>query len=175
MPLRYLTHVSLTLLVIGIILTVLVVLFNKWLHYKERSWAFELKRDNNKALASLRITAYERITIMLERLSPQALVMRLSPTATSAGHLQMELMRAIREEFEHNVSLQMYVSQECWQRVERAREEVSELIKVAYTKVRSDAPTMELSRAILFLENEVGNGSIKDALKGVRLEMAQYF
>lgn len=175
MSFRYIAHVSLTLLVIGIILTVLVLLFNKWLRYKERSWAFELKRDNNKALASLRITAYERITIMLERLAPQALVMRLSSGASSAGYLQMDLMKAIREEFEHNVSLQMYVSPECWLRVERARDEVSELIKVAYTKVRPDSPAVDLSRAILFLENEVGNGGLKDALKGVRLEMAQYF
>src|SRR5690606_16225757 len=108
MSMRFFACASFTLLIIAAILLIVVVLFNKWLKHKERSMAFALKQDNNKALASLRVTAYERITIMLERMTPQALVMRISPTAATAGNLQMQLIKAIREEFDHNVSLQIY-------------------------------------------------------------------
>lgn len=175
MSMRFLASSGFCLLIVAAILIICVLLFNKWLKYKERSMAFVLKQDNNKALASLRITAYERITIMLERITPQALVMRISPTAATAGNLQMQLMKAIREEFEHNVSLQIYVSQDCWNKVVKAKEDVSELIKVAFTKVNADSPAMELSRAILFLEQEVGNPSIQQALLAIRHEMAHHF
>jgi len=145
------------------------------LNHRERAWVFRLKQDNNRALAPLRISAYERIVIMLERISPQPLVMRLSLGSNSAGYLQMELIKAIREEYEHNVSLQVYVSQECWEQVNLAREQTVELIKVAYTKVRPDSSPMELSRAILLLESEIGNSPVKNALVAVRLEMAKHF
>lgn len=175
MTLHYLVDISVILLIITALITTTIVLFNKWLRFKERAWAFQLKQDNNKALAPLRISAYERVVIMLERIAPQALVMRLSTKAVTAGGLQMDLIKAIREEYDHNVSLQMYVSPECWERVRRAKDESAELIKVAYTKVRPESNALELSRAILALEAEVGNGSIKDALLGVRIEMTKYF
>lgn len=175
MSIRAILLLFLTVILLAILLWVLVIQFNKWLRYKERLMAFQLRQDNNKAMSGLRITAYERITVMLERIAPEALVMRLSPGARSASQLQMELMRAVREEFEHNISLQIYVSQRCWKDVEKARDQVSELIKVAYTKVAPNAPAMELSRTILFLENEVGSSGLHDALNAVRQEMSEYF
>jgi hypothetical protein len=48
-------------------------MYNAWLQLQERKWTFTLKQDNNKALSSLRITAYERLTVMLERITPQAI------------------------------------------------------------------------------------------------------
>jgi len=101
--------------------------------------------------------------------------MRLSAKAVTAGGLQMDLIKAIREEYEHNVSLQMYVSPETWGRVGRAKDETIELIKVAYTKVRPESSAMDLCRVVLALEAEVGNGSIKDALNAIRAEMSKYF
>lgn len=175
MSFHHLVGLSIRLIAFAAIIFVLIFLFNKWLNYRERSWAFKLKQDNNKALAPLRISAYERIVIMLERISPQPLVMRLSPSSNSAGYLQMELIRAIREEYEHNVSLQVYVSQECWEQVLRAKEQSVELIKVAFTKVRPDSSPMELSRAILMLESEIGSSPVKNALIAVRMEMAKHF
>ena len=156
-------------------LLVVVSLFNKWMKYRERAWAFTLKQDNNKALAPLRISAYERIVVMLERITPQSLVMRHNSGTSSAAFLQMDIIRGLREEFEHNVSLQMYVSPECWEKVKHAREETAELVKVAFTKVRPESSAMDLSREILKLEATVGNSAIREALLGVRMEMARYF
>ncbi len=149
--------------------------FNKWMRLKLHWHELEQVRENNKALASLRITAYERLTIMLERITPQALIMRLSPEASTAANLQMTLMRAIREEYEHNVSLQIYVSPECWSHIERAKEDVQELVKVAFSKVNPNGLPLELSRTILFMENEVGNYGIQRALLSIRQEMNLHF
>lgn len=166
------------MLLIALIITliiVIVVLFNKWLKHKERAWAFVLKQDNNKAMAPLRISAYERIIVMLERISPQSLVMRHNLNSTSATYLQMEMIKSLREEFDHNISLQMYVSQETWEKIKRAKEETLELVKVAFTRVKHDGSAMDLGREILLLEATVGNSAIREAIHAIRAEMTRYF
>lgn len=172
---RHLFMIVFWLLTLSSILILVVYIVRKNFQFRERQWAFTLKQDNNKALAPLRVSAYERITIMLERITPQSLVMRHNIGASSAAMLQMELIRSIREEFDHNVSLQIYVSADCWEKVKRAKEETAELIKVAFTRVKPESTPMELSREILKLESAVGNSAIREAIHAVRVEMARHF
>jgi hypothetical protein len=151
------------------------LMFERYSKLKEREWMFLMRQDNNKALASLKITAYERLVVMLERSTPSSLVMRLNASATNSGILQLEMIRAIREEFDHNISLQMYVSEFCWNKVRKAREETSELIKVAYTKVRPESSSVDLSREIFKLESSTGNAAIREAIIAIREEMSRFF
>lgn len=172
---HHLLHLLMRLLVLATFIVLILYIFRTWLKHRERAWAFVMRQDNNKALTSLRITAYERIIVMLERITPQSMVMRHNMNSSSAALLQMELIRALREEFEHNISLQMYVSPECWEKVKRAKEETSELIKVAFTRVRPEGTAMEFSREILKLEATVSNSAIREAIFAVRMEMAKYY
>ena len=165
----------LEILAAGAFISVMIYLFNAWIKHRERAWMFALKQDNNKALAPLRISAYERIIVMLERVTPQAMVMRVSATSSNAAFLHIDLTKALREEFEHNISLQMYVSDECWNKVKRAREETGELYKVAFTRVKADSSAAEYAREILHLEATVGNSAIREAVVAVRAEMAKHF
>jgi hypothetical protein len=165
----------LEILAAGALISVLIYLFNTWIKHRERSWMFALKQDNNKALAPLRISAYERIIVMLERITPQAMVMRVSANSSNAAFLHIDLTKALREEFEHNISLQMYVSDECWNKVKRAREETGELYKVAFTRVKADSSAAEYAREILHLEATVGNSAIREAIMAVRSEITKHF
>ncbi len=161
--------------VAGATLAVGYAMYRSWLQLQERKWAFILKQDNNKALAALRITAFERLTVMLERITPQALVMRHNTGGLTAQSLQLDLVRAVREEFEHNVSLQIYVSPECWQRIIDAKEETAQLIKIAHTRLPAGHSALELSGEILRIEAEVGNPAIRAALHAIRVEMARHY
>lgn len=165
----------LEVLAIGALVSIIIYLFNTWIKHRERAWVFILKQDNNKALAPLRISAYERIIVMLERITPQAMVMRISANSTHAAYLHMDLAKALREEFDHNISLQMYVSDECWAKVKRAREETAELYKIAFTRVKTDSSAAEYAREILHLEAAVGNSAIREAVVAVRAEMGKHF
>lgn len=165
----------LEILAVGAIISVVIYLFNNWIKHRERSWMFALRQDNNKALAPLRISAYERIIVMLERITPQAMVMRVSASSSNAAYLHMDLTKALREEFEHNISLQMYVSDECWAKIKRAKEETGELYKVAFTRVKADSSAAEYAREILHLEAAVGNSAIREAIMAVRHEMGKHF
>lgn len=143
----------------------------QWIKHKERELAFQLKADNNKALSSLRITACERVIIMLERITPTSLVMRQTMRTASASALQLELIRSVREEFEHNVSLQLYVSDHTWEKIKDAKDEVLELIRLAYSKIPENGTGMDLSKEIFHIEALTGNQKIKAALEAVKLEI----
>ena len=171
----HLVLLMLEILAVGVFISVLIYLFNVWIKHRERSWVFTLKQDNNKALAPLRISAYERIIVMLERNTPQAMVMRVSATSSNAAFLHIDLAKALREEFEHNISLQMYVSEECWNKVKRAKDETGELYKVAFTRVNANSSAAEYAREILHLEATVGNSAIREAIVAVRAEMGKHF
>jgi hypothetical protein len=159
----------------GVTLAVFYSMYKMWIQLQERKWAFTLKQDNNKALASLRVTAYERLTVMLERITPQALVMRHNTGGLTAQSLQLDLIRSVREEFEHNVSLQIYVSAECWERIIEAKEETAQLIKIAHTRLPVGHSALELSGEILRIEAELGNPAIRTALHAIRAEMARHY
>jgi hypothetical protein len=165
----------LEVLALGALISIILYLFNTWIKHRERAWMFALKQDNNKALAPLRISAYERIIVMLERCTPQAMVMRLSTSSSNATFLHLDLTKELREEFEHNISLQMYVSEECWNKVKRAKEETGELYKVAFTRVNAGSSASDYAREILHLEATVGNSAIREAIVAVRSEMGKHF
>jgi hypothetical protein len=127
--------------------------------------------EKEKVILPLRIKAYERLIVMMERFRPQGLVMRSNTGQMTAGQLQLEIMRNVREEFEHNISLQMYVSERVWKAVGIAKENTLEMVKVASTKVQPNSTAMLLSQEIFVLEEKVGNPAIDIALKALNLEI----
>ena len=127
--------------------------------------------EKEKVILPLRIKAYERLIVMMERFRTQGLVMRSNTGQMMAGQLQLEIMRNVREEFEHNISLQMYVSERVWNAVGLAKENTLEMVKVASTKVQPNSTAMLLSQEIFILEEKVGNPAIDLALKALNLEI----
>lgn len=166
------------LALIAILLLILIaatfLLFERWTKQRNRELMFQLKIDNNKAMAPLRISACERLVVMLERITPASIVMR-NKMATNSGMMQLEIIRAVREEFEHNVSLQLYVSVSTWEKIKTAKDDTLEIVKAAYTRVKPDAPSVELSREIFKLESATGNSSIRQAIAAVRFEIDNHF
>lgn len=90
----------------------------------------QVVESNNKENAiALRLQACERLTLMLERINVPNLLLRLSPgTGVSAKEYTATLLMTIREEFEYNVTQQIYVSDALWSIMIQARDNVSQLI-----------------------------------------------
>jgi len=101
--------------------------------------------------------------------------MRQNLMGKSAGAVQLELIKAIREEFELNVSLQMYMSEAAWSRVVRAKDETTELVKIAFSRVTPESSAIDLSREIFQLEAMTGNALIKEAIIAIRTEIARHY
>lgn len=108
----------------------------------------DLKAGYAQTLLPIRLQAYERMALFLERITPNNLLLRLSGNATSAAELQQLLLSDVREEFNHNLAQQVYLSNEAWERIRRALNEVTAAINTAAQELPTDAPPIELSRRI---------------------------
>lgn len=113
----------------------------------------KLKEEENKALARkdyipLKIQAYERAALYLERIDPNNLIMRIHTPGMSANRLHGELLKAIREEYNHNMVQQIYMSHKSWNQLKQAKEESIKIINMAAHSMSAHATGVELSSAI---------------------------
>lgn len=140
-----------------IVASACVFIINHFLKNEQRKIAFTLKLESVKTSLSLKLQAYERIILFLERINPHNSVMRFNLQEVSALQLQKELINAVRQEFEHNITQQLYISNEAWNLVKSAKESVlAEIIKTA-SRLAPDATATELASHLL--ESETGNTS----------------
>lgn len=108
----------------------------------------DLKASYAQTLLPIRLQAYERMALFLERITPNNLLLRLSGSAASAVELQQLLLSDVREEFNHNLAQQVYLSNETWERIRLAVNEVTATVNTAAQELPADAPPLELSRRI---------------------------
>ena len=108
----------------------------------------KLKQEDKKYVTPIRLQAYERIVLFLERIAPQSMVFRVQKPGQKVFQLQNALLKTIRDEYEHNLSQQLYISKESWAMVKAAKEEIIKLINTAASEVKPDEESMELSRRI---------------------------
>ncbi|MBR4689235.1 MAG: hypothetical protein IKO90_02100 [Bacteroidales bacterium] len=107
------------------------------------------KIENAKITMPLRIQAYERLVLLLERIKPESLLLRVQSPNMTAGLLHQELLITIRAEFEHNLSQQIYVSQAAWDSVKAAKDSLIRLINEEAVNIATGAPATALSEAII--------------------------
>lgn len=147
----------------------------KFLENEQKKRLLELKKDDHKLLTPLRLQAYERASLFLERIAPEAVIGRVYRRNMSARRLREELLNAIRIEFDHNLSQQVYISDDSWARVKNAKEQTIKLINLASTKVNDEATATDLSKVILELSMKVNKLPHQTALEFIKREIRQSF
>ncbi len=150
-------------------------LLKKLLDSQERKHIITHKTESVKEILPLRLQAFERIMLMLERMRPGSLVFRVSYENMDAPHFQGKLLENIRDEFEHNLSQQVYVAPESWQKVVMAREETVKLINNAASQLNAEATGNDLARAIFRKTAENGTPAIEEARNILKKEVQQLF
>src|SRR5690554_6495674 len=73
-----------------------------------------IQKEAQKQILPLRLQAYERITLYLERIDPTKLLIRIKPFSDSKDDYENLLIRTIEQEYDHILTQQIYVSPECW-------------------------------------------------------------
>lgn len=131
-------------LVLYAVFQVVRAFLNKQLIEKQQ----ETRTEAFRQVLPLRLQAYERLSLLLERLSPNALLLRNVPQVLTARDLQQVLIAEIREEVHHNAAQQMYVSNNIWERVRLVSQELTSLVNRAAGDIAPDAPALELARKI---------------------------
>ncbi len=141
----------------------------------EKRRQHELYVENKKISLPVRLQAYERLILLLERLSPESLLIRVKRQGMTSGSLQKELLKTIRAEFEHNLSQQLYVSNDAWEVLVAAKENIVQLINTSMIEIPRDKPAMELSQMILESMLKTDIHSPHAAIKFLKKEAAILF
>ena len=118
--------------------------FNKQLKESEK----ELINQKAKSYLPLKIQAYERAILFLERIDPNNLIIRRHKPTMNASKLHLEILKQIREEYNHNMSQQIYISPKSWAELIKGKEETIQIANTAFGQLKNDANAIELSTKI---------------------------
>ncbi len=163
---------SLPALITGLIVYFLIKAF---LDRDEKIRQLDIVTGNKKQILPIRLQAYERIVLFLERISPENLILRVSKPGMSAFQLQTEMISTIRLEFEHNLSQQLYISSTGWDLVKTAKEDLIKTINTAASQLSQDAGSAQLAGKIFELAGGKKNNHISIALEHLKDEVRKLF
>jgi hypothetical protein len=120
-----------------------------------KSAQLELKKQRQEYFLPSRLEAYQRSILLMERLHPNSLVMRLHNPGLPARALQADILKNIREEFDHNVVQQMFISKKAWKMMVNSKEDLVKLINTAGNLMGPTSTGMELSAKILEMVSQI--------------------
>ncbi len=159
-----------------IVLLIAVLLILRHFSEKEKHQRkYETIQANNKIITPVRIQAYERIILLLERIKPDAMALRLQKNKLTAIQMQILLLGTIRKEFNHNLSQQLYITNSTWETVVSAKEQVSKLVNLTGTKMEKGANSGDFVRAFIEMYNDLEKKPIEYSISVLKKEALLFF
>jgi hypothetical protein len=160
----------------SISIIIIVYLFLKRQSQKEQvNLEVELKKQRQEFFLPNRVDAYERAILLMERLHPNSLVMRLNNPSFSAKIMHAEFLKTIREEFDHNITQQLFISPIAWKLLRDSKEELVKLINLAASQVQENATAIELSAKIFELVAQLEKLPSEVATEFLKKEFQELF
>ncbi|MEY3084633.1 MAG: hypothetical protein RL037_813 [Bacteroidota bacterium] len=108
----------------------------------------ELKKQRQEYFLPSRFEAYQRAILFLERIHPNSLVLRLNKPGLPARVFQTEILKSIRDEYDHNVVQQLFISSTAWDMMKKSREDVVRIINLAGDQMTDSSTSLDLSMKI---------------------------
>lgn len=152
------------------------VLLSTWLvmhkFYKseteKRLW--ELKRLSQKEISPLRMRAYERLSLLLERTTPEHMLMELNLGEMTILQVQQHLMHTIRMEYEHNLSQQIYVGDQVWQLIENAKQQTVAFVNSIAQQMPAQSSALDYAKTLITAYRSNGDTPNDLALQALKNE-----
>lgn len=154
---------------------VALYLFKPYLDRAEHVQLLELKRTISNQTLPLRLQAYERVVLFIERVNPASMLVRLNASGMSAVELQLLIITEIRNEFQHNVTQQIYVSHRVWNVVKRVKEDTLSLVNSAVKNLPPDASGTDMAKTILIHLSKLEQDPYEIATGLIRQDMEELF
>lgn len=142
---------------------------------QEQEHQENLKRQNQEQVLPVRLQAYERSILFLERIHPDNLINRVRESNMTAADLQVALLKDIQGEYSHNLSQQLYISEDAWVLLRNAKEEMIKLLNLCYGHVKPDDNAMELSRIIINTLMRSDKSPTEPAIRFIKQEAQTLF
>jgi hypothetical protein len=150
-------------------------LIRPYLDRSESMQLVELKKTISSQTLPLRLQAYERVVLFIERINPSNLLVRLNNPDYSAAELYVLIVAELRNEYQHNVTQQIYVSTNTWAIVKRLKDETLGIVNSAIKGLPETATGLELSKTILTQISQSDNNPYDTGLSLIRKELEGLF
>jgi hypothetical protein len=138
-----------------LVVLITYLMLSSFLDNEEKRRAYLLRREMKKGSISAKLQAYERVALFLERISPHSLMVRVPAGTLSVSSYQSLLLKTIRNEFEHNLSQQIYISDEVWRQIVHAKSATVGIVNKCASECKENDKGIELSKRILNYEMEL--------------------
>ena len=155
-----------------VILLLVLLLTTVWLLTEFTSLKRDLgeKKSNDPDTLKIRLQAYERLTLLSERISFQNLLSRIHNPGLTSKQMQASLIDSIKQEYDYNISQQIYVSPEVWKAINNLKEQNIYVVNQLAATLPAQASGMDLNKQIVdFLINNP-----KALLHSIVLEAINY-
>ncbi len=146
--------------------------------YLDDRLRYEKAIQHNESLKTtlpLRLQAYERLTLLCDRAGVPNTLFRIRMSGMTTGDLRGSLMLAISQEFDHNTSQQLYVSETLWQIITLAKNETLAFISQTADHLPPDSDSEELVSALLKAIDDMPVSPLQRAIVAIRMEAGQLF
>jgi hypothetical protein len=161
------------IILFAVIAYYIYTMVQKYLAERNNMRALNIQQNRLQATLPLRLQAYERLLLLCERISIPNLVSRLRTEGASASDLRMAMLMAINQEFEHNVTQQIYVSEKLWKILLMARDNTANSLDIVAQKLDKSATAEHfIGEMGAFLNEENASNSIAMAQSAIRQEAA---
>jgi len=158
-----------------IVFLTVVVMLRTWSKNEDKRRKSEFNMHISDDILPVRLQAYERSILLLERISPESMIMRISRNDYSARQFQQELLSNITSEFEHNIAQQTYLSKEAWEKIKSAKNVIINLINETAKEVKPDASGPTLGKLMLEHLSELNNPPSQAAIDFLKQEVKTLF
>lgn len=168
-------NILLVLIPSGLLSATVYFMIRSQFENQEKMKALELRKIDKNRFDDQKLQAYERLILLLERISPDALAMRLRGKYKVAEGMQAGMVSAIKSEFEHNITQQLYISSEAWKLVVQAKEESIRIVNISASKLEKDADAVEFTKMVLSLTSQISPLPTRIAVEGLKSEFKRRY
>lgn len=137
--------------------------------------SIEIRKSQLQTTLPLKLQAYERLSLFCERIAIPSLLLRIRREEMSAGELRLALLLAIQQEYEHNITQQVYVSTQLWEIIKLARDEAMNVVTLVAGQTPAQAPGKELAQSLFNFLNQRESTIGENALLAIKKEAAAIF
>lgn len=164
--------VLLFLLVFAVAAYLIYSLTKQYFNNRHQIRLIDLQQQRAQPTLSLRLQACERLILLCERISIPNLISRLRTEGASVNDLRLAMLIAIQQEFEHNITQQLYVSENLWNIIILSRNNTADIVNMVAQKLDAQADSSLLINDLFQFLGEQSSDSITKAQAAIRQEVA---
>ena len=132
-----------------IVLVATWLVMSKLLKEERQKREYELRRQDRNITNPLRMRGFERLALLLERITPEHMLMNMDFSGMTMQDVQRQLLQTVRLETDHNLSQQIYVSDETWQAIMLAKEETMNFVNAVALQMPEGSTALQYAQTLI--------------------------